>query len=233
MPSRSGGPFATLLMFVPLVAVPLLAVFGVPKFPSLNASPTNGSDDFSFDEPAWETDQPSQDVLAAADSRSRFSRDAPPFRHGTENGEPVGHSNDPFAETPGADWDPPRDALDGWALEPNSDTPPAQSSDAEASLGEPVEADEFAFAAENAAREVPAEPAGELTWQSAVQRLRDCGIDHYQLQPGHQPDLFHFSCLLEPAESPRVIHRFEAESSDPLGAVADVVTQIETFLARR
>jgi hypothetical protein len=46
MRSLLSGPLATLLMFVPLVAVPLLAVFGMPQFSTL--SPAAQADDLKF-----------------------------------------------------------------------------------------------------------------------------------------------------------------------------------------
>lgn len=40
MRSFSGSSFTTFLMFVPLVAIPLLAIFGIPEFTPVNASPS-------------------------------------------------------------------------------------------------------------------------------------------------------------------------------------------------
>jgi len=232
MSSRSGSPIATLLMFVPLVAVPLLAVFGVPKFPSLNASPTEDVDDH-FDEPDWGPgfDQhDSADVFASADSDSSFPAGGPPpFETGGQSAPARGFSNDPFASESDPEWDLPPDALNGWSLE-------SQAAPGASAGGAPQDATSSAdsFPSNPDGSDAGATSAGDpFTWQSAVQRLRDFGIEDYHLQPGHQPELFHFSCLLEPSDNPSVIHRFEAESSQPLEAVRDVVTQIESWVELR
>jgi hypothetical protein len=49
MRSDSSGPFTTLLMMVPLVVVPLLAVFGIPQFAPISASPSGDDKEFDID----------------------------------------------------------------------------------------------------------------------------------------------------------------------------------------
>jgi hypothetical protein len=253
MSSRSGSPIATLFMFVPLVAVPLMAVFGVPKFPALSASPTGEADDDFFAESDWQHDDP---ISPATDDRF-----GPPDAHGHVEPPPFSHDNspvsagdhsgqiareDPFAPQtsaaqPTATWDPPNGALSGWALEDEG-----TSQTAAAAVDDP-QARESAFAESTDStdrgesrdygdvREAAGSSAeGEtLTWQSAVRRLQEFGIEDFQLRPGSAPDQFHFSCLIEPKDNPRVMHRFEAEAAEPLDAVQDVVTQLESWLDKQ
>src|SRR5580704_17169181 len=54
-----GGPVATLLMFVPLVAIPLFAVFGTPQI-STTGSPATQVEDLKF---AVDKDKPSPNNL--------------------------------------------------------------------------------------------------------------------------------------------------------------------------
>lgn len=71
-----------------------------------------------------------------------------------------------------------------------------------------------------------------LTWGAAVDRLNQLGIRQFKLEPG-QRDGFHFSCYFTPRDNPRVTHRFEAESAEPLQAVEDVLIQVEDWLRRQ
>ncbi|MEZ6047289.1 MAG: hypothetical protein R3C11_17245 [Planctomycetaceae bacterium] len=67
----------------------------------------------------------------------------------------------------------------------------------------------------------------DLTWQSAVKLLNNWGIDNFVLQPGAEPGSFHFSCYHTPANNSRITVRYEAESTEPLKAVENVLLQIQ------
>ncbi len=71
-----------------------------------------------------------------------------------------------------------------------------------------------------------------LTWKHAVDRLNALGIRDFQLQPGEREGDFNFSCRFASRQNPRVIHRFEAEASDPLDAVNQVLRQLDDWRAR-
>ena len=71
-----------------------------------------------------------------------------------------------------------------------------------------------------------------LTWRSAVHRLKELDIRHFQLEPGER-DEFHFSCYFTPSDNPRITHRFEAEATEPLRAVEKVLAQVEQWLEKR
>jgi hypothetical protein len=79
--------------------------------------------------------------------------------------------------------------------------------------------------------EVSAEPSqpSDLTWRDAVTRLNQLGIRQFKLEPGAR-DGFHFSCYFTPQDNPRITHRFEAEATEPLRAVENVLSQVETWL---
>lgn len=49
MQNQSGGSFVTLLMFVPLIAVPAFAIFGIPEFSAAVSSKQTEGDDFATD----------------------------------------------------------------------------------------------------------------------------------------------------------------------------------------
>ncbi|QDU79545.1 hypothetical protein Pla110_12560 [Polystyrenella longa] len=72
-----------------------------------------------------------------------------------------------------------------------------------------------------------------LTWQSAVQLLNKWGIDNFMLQPGAEAGQFNFSCYYTPSEDSRITFRFEAESSQPLKAVENVLQQIQQWHIQR
>ena len=63
-----------------------------------------------------------------------------------------------------------------------------------------------------------------------MRRLNDLGIHDFHLEPGQRPNEFHFSCSFTPSNNPRITHRFEAEATEPLRAVAKVIEQIEQRL---
>ena len=90
----------------------------------------------------------------------------------------------------------------------------------------------FATGGEDRTEREPTTREKPLTWQEARRRLGELGIRDFQLNPGQGEGQFHFACTLTPAESPRIVHRFEAEASEPLAAVEEVIRQIEGWRGR-
>jgi len=88
---------------------------------------------------------------------------------------------------------------------------------------------EFSRAAGNTSAQVRANNTAEerLTWTSAMRRLKQLGITDFLLQPGSGDGAFHFSCTYSRPDNPNITHRFEAEDTDPLQAVAEVLRQID------
>jgi hypothetical protein len=73
--------------------------------------------------------------------------------------------------------------------------------------------------------DVPRRP----TWREAVQQLNERGIRTFRLTPGMQPGTFQFSCLVSSVDDPRVSRWFDAESTEPLDAVARVLIKVEDW----
>jgi hypothetical protein len=96
MRSPLSGPIATLLMFVPLVAIPLLAVFGMPKFSTL--APDSQVEDLKF---AVDRDKPSSKAAERqadlVDEIQVTESNAAPGTVESNRDKPQGES-DPFAE---------------------------------------------------------------------------------------------------------------------------------------
>jgi hypothetical protein len=90
-----------------------------------------------------------------------------------------------------------------------------------------------AAAADTRPSSEPRSPSNHaFAWKQAVGRLNALGIRDFQLQPGERDGEFNFSCRFASRSNPRVIHRFEAESGDPLEAVNQVLRQLDDWKAR-
>lgn len=72
-----------------------------------------------------------------------------------------------------------------------------------------------------------------LTWQQAVDRLTQLGIRTFRLTPDSGQTGYRFVCFVTSVDDPRISRRFEAESSDPLIAVGDVLAQVENWNQHR
>lgn len=72
-----------------------------------------------------------------------------------------------------------------------------------------------------------------LNWHQASARLAELGIENYHLERGHQEGSFLFVCIYQPAETPQVTHRFEAEGGDPLMAVNQVLNKVDGWLQQQ
>lgn len=118
MRSKSNDFFSTLLVLIPLVAVPMLAIFGIPEFAPVKKSSPNENDLFSSE---------------GSSSRSQFEEIS--FDASSHEIELGGESNlggrtraeqgSPFAKTASSrngsinneEWLPPAGSLEGWELE--------------------------------------------------------------------------------------------------------------------
>lgn len=72
-----------------------------------------------------------------------------------------------------------------------------------------------------------------LSWQQAVVRLNELGIRTFRLTPDSGQNGYRFVCLVTSVDDPRISRRFESESTDPLGAVSDVLAQVENWNVHR
>ena len=122
MRASGSGPFGALLMLAPLVAVPVLAIVGIPQFaPVIASSPdedprterTSGSERAS--KPPRRSAQTADDLFAPLDEPSRDFHD--PLAH-IENDSPPRPSwnRDPRNAVDATPESVPADALDGWDL---------------------------------------------------------------------------------------------------------------------
>lgn len=274
MSSKAGSTVATALVSAPLGALAMMAVFGIPQFTSVVASPE--AEETTFDEvpPGFEeaagrarpVDELFRDYGAsnpqAGDPRAprgdgRFPSQAQPGGASADpfsGGAGVGpHSQDQYAVGGAAGGSRAirpgdagvaaannRAALDaapsqmGWPNNAVREAPATEGGPfGNAVAAQPQAVPQRQAVPEN--RPLASQPAtvGSLTWKQAVRKLNELGINTYHLERGSQPETFLFVCLFSPGDDPRVTQRFEAESSEPLEAVAEVLRQIEQWLQRR
>lgn len=223
--AKEGGPLmrsgahssvGTILLLIPILAVPMLAIFGVPQFTPAVASP-----------------------LKAQREQGNRLDDAPTFSKSNTTSDPlVELAEGAAAELPA--WADERDVSAVKLTERRRNERVAASAAAEANVASPfsvASAEPVPRQSRPTAHTVAPKPAmtdsSGLTWQAAVKRLNDLEIRNFRLEPGHQAQQFAFYCSFTPPESPRVSYRFEAEADEPLRAVEKVLQQIETWRAAR
>lgn len=107
MRSSGNGPFGVLLLAAPLVAVPMLAIFGIPQFaPGVDAGSVTEQEEVGFED---EADSP-----RASKNRRRSNADDlfSPLDELADEAADEGE----VAETD--DWNPPEEALKGYRMAP-------------------------------------------------------------------------------------------------------------------
>lgn len=240
MRNHAHSSFATILLLIPILAVPMLAIFGVPQFTPAVTSPFDDaksrkktdSEAPPFSPSSRETDTFEQFAASNTTETAAWASDTVDpasqklaDRRNPGRGQPVSHEvvlNEPSAPSPFASEAPatPRrnmDAVPGSYRRSRPDSSTAAT----------------VPAGPKASRSAPAVVEPQLTWREAVQRLNTMGIRNFRLEPGHQPSQFLFNCSYTPRDNPRVSYRFEAEADEPLRAVERVLEQIDTWLAAR
>lgn len=240
MSASGGGSFAAILLSIPLSAVALMSVFGIPQLSQIISSQGNddgidrggersrGSrhrpkstadlDDESFEE--FDEFDEESDAPLADEERERKAprkglgslRGARALRDSAASGDDVKIlAQGPDSETELSD-DESLPARGKGSRNPfKADT---------ADLDEP--ADETPPAAF---------PAKSQSFESAVRKLAPLGVDHYHLEPGLDPGTFLFVALINSKGTTGPIHRFEAEANESAAAVTDVVQQIADWRA--
>lgn len=252
MRPRTGNSFATLLMTLPLLAIPLMAVFGVPQFVPVVASSTteNELDRPKLKKPSGvgESLAPSfiSQTAAAENPRSQqdrlddLFRPASRVRPTAETSRRVravpetalaSHSTRTVATRADSQHEHQR-LIDLFGEEPTSSTEKSLEKRTVPSrvASSSVKPTPFVAANDTASNEL--EPEG-LTWQQAVSRLNELGIHDFRLEPGHNPGDFYFACEFSPNGGARISRRFEAEAREPLEAVELVLHQIDEWMPRR
>ena len=258
MSVRSGGSFGTLLMSVPLAAIPLMAIFGIPQFAPVAASPDD--EEITLGEPQSERGgrdyhrRRSSDLLDRIDDRERPGplSDAPvydPFREEEEAiQEPADRGRQrrraaiPESASPAGTADrshsqalhatrnrtPERNANDWFNAADAADNTTELP---ESATPRSRAADGAGRFTETGVREV--DTPTQLTWREAARELSDRGIESYRLERGHDAESFLFVGTLTPGDAPHVIMRFEAEAVEPLAAVSNVLDQVDAWLRGR
>lgn len=255
MRSALSSFLTTAVMFGSLLAIPALAVFGIPDFAKIarwvgsHEQADQFEDEFEpiADAPLYSpfiaadpSDAPDWDEIPAPPS----GQSEPPVATPSIDGagfEPIPREriavadvrrDEPIARNPLRGWqpDPSRVERAGFA-QPIETTRVSQSAESVPAVERtPEVADRgqaFESRTDNLHSSDPVEGGDSpLTWISAVEQLNALGIRQYRLQPGSSPNVFHFSCHYTPPENPRIYHRFEAEADDPLIAVSNVLKQV-------
>ena len=225
MRSTAHGSVATVLLLIPILAIPLLAIFGVPQF--VPAVPTAGED------PALEATAGLDDAPAFAPSSDWDTNGAPAaIAHAHSASDAAWHQEGSPADSSAASFT----TITNGASERGQQTAQATASH-EPHGGERQQAiyrrQREDGSVMNVAGESPAALGGNLTWKSAVDRLTKLEIRNFRLEPGQQVGQFLFICSYTPQHNPRLSYRFEAEADEPLRAVEKVLAQIDTWLAKR
>lgn len=252
MRSRSGSSFPTLMLTLPLIAIPLMAVFGVPQFVPVIASsvseeeyehnrqeiPRSSGVGESVVPTSFVTagsmrprDSSSEDHLhdlfsltksKPAESRPIHSRQLGPAASFYDRSVLAAISSE-VAMT-----DLQRDKLAD-LFGPEADTPDYVDlrttehwSDASVSIQ-----------TQRTTNTTRTNSTDGLTWRRAVQRLNELGIHQFRLEPGRDPGEFYFSCEFSIEQDSRITRRFEAEAPEPLQAVELVLRQIDEWTRRR
>ncbi len=209
---RTSGSFAMMLVTGSFVAIPLMVMFGLPRFASLTASTEPDSDEI--------VRQPFSEVLAPDVSPAgEFATAAQaPARGGML---PV------LSQPPQALGRAPRPS-------PLRGPPPLvghRQSDQQHRHAAPISPSRVPTSlivpSEDGAMAPPSIAAGSpSSWENAAQQLHEMGIDDYRLERGHNGESYLFICQFAPGGDARIIRRFEAEAAEPFDAVQQVLTQI-------
>lgn len=251
MSAKSGGSMATLLMSLPLAAIPLMAIFGIPQFAPVVASPEE--DEVSLGEPVSRGRgregrsyrRRAADLLEDyADSGDRSElRDAPPYdpadlgdQYDAGGREDLSNRGTALraAEFESRSRRMPDPHAHDHRTAPRSERSAETSTRASAgsvSQQAPFAAGSAARFAETGGVADSAQPP--LTWRAAALELEELGIQDYHLERGADAQSFLFVCSFTPGGSPQVTLRFEAEAQEPLAAVSNVLDQVNAWLRRR
>lgn len=229
MSSRGGSSLGTLLFSVPLAAIPLMAIFGIPQFGSLVASPER-SDGY---ERARETDDRLRGDRSSGRRRATDAWDDGDFDQDADREAIVGGER-------GRRGDAGRGYGDRYGRADNSrnrgdalgDAPAGAADDADAPPFGRAEDQRPALTPEAGGSRGPAIAGKGLTWKSAAERFHELGITSYHLESGSEVGSFLFVCSFCPEATPNVTMRFESEKAEPLDAVEDVLAQIDRWQQR-
>lgn len=239
MAAKIGSFLATLLLSIPLAAVGLMAVFGVPQVVPAGNDPRDSLNRGPARRSLWESitgdnfSQPDRNQEQVGwDDAPRFASNAAAPFDSRQPVAPAGHSliqNPPPANSAPLAAQPPHYLSIPEAPPRN---PPAGAGGGNFGMTprEAALADARLAPVENIA---PVGNQPQLNWQQAQLQLTQLGIDDFHVTRGASPGSFLVACAYAPPESPQVVHRFEAEASDPLVAANRVLGQIQRWMETR
>ncbi len=239
MSSKVGSTFVTLLMSVPLAAVGLMAVFGVPPLSSVIAA-TRGLNDAG-------RGSNDRDRADRKSSENQFedwdSGSAPEWNlDGTKIDPTEGLDEVDPLDIPGENGskDDGRGRVSPWKNRgrSNPDRERNQSPDSDDNSSEKLAGSRSLLPGDNGSRDGNSrwgsEPSSRsMSMKESLKKLNALGVKHYHLERGSDADTWLFVCLFAPGDEARVTHRFESESDDPDRAAEETVKQIDGWLLKR
>lgn len=231
MPNLAGA-VSSLLMSLPLIAVPCLAVFGLPSIGPATAEAE--ADDAIELGPA----SASTDSLGVASEQPPAVTGFTPIVDATSTA-PFDMTADTRADRHGIDQTSDRrGALANHAVgiddEPGNATPSADGS-----LGADTQMVENPFADVQPPKMTKQVPTGDSTAPSVtpgngqasveqiIAQLRSKGVEEYYLANGENDGEFYFTCFFETDD--HTTQRFEAEGASPLDAASTVLAEVEEW----
>ena len=244
MRSRSGNPLSTWMLTLPLLAIPLMAVFGVPQFVPVIASSVNeealersvprrsiGVGESALPQSNGSAKSPRDerldDLFFLTDRPRRENQPVRPAVFGERSSRPVTTTAIGFAESK---TDKNLSDLFGTNSGTDDVVDYGARSQTDSSTRSPTAVSLPAIRPITVSEDASAEG---LTWRQAVRRLNDLGIQQFRLEPGRNHGDFYFACEFSPDNDSRIQRRFEAEASEPLQAVELVLGQIDDWTSRR
>lgn len=238
MPNLAGA-ISSLLMSLPLIAVPCLAVFGLP---SIGPATAEADADESIE--LGSTTTATADALGVAAEKPPASTGFSP----TLDAGPATAPDAAFAAEPRADRQSIDRTSDRRGASANhaagiDDDHPNPARPAAESLGVATSSVENPFAdvqppaattatspRKTAAFEVtPATSQG--SWEQVIARLKGKGAEEFYLANGETDGEFYFTCFFDTGSN--TTQRFEAEGATPLDAASTVLAEVEEWQGTR
>lgn len=242
---RGPGVLTTILMLIPMLAIPMMALFGVPHFMPVVASPTQREHSEPFVGFRETRTGQSDTVLRPVSLRTEGSPG-----ESVDLFQPYGGEAAAFEKTSSSvRWSDPlkstrrEQPASLFADDPGTPTFNSITEDDAPAAGlvtifdsrrggrdaqnDPSSGTRYDRAGEPARKPPAAAPARQsLSWRQASKILDDLEVQTYSLSPGLNPGEFRFVCLVSSTDDPRVSRRFESHSTDPLIAVEQVIGQV-------
>lgn len=219
--SNAASMFSGALMTASLLAVPCVAVFGLPSVGQAvtDADPKDGV-------------ALGDDLGSPAASSAPAATEAPAFAPMVDagNAAPTAPpaSADPAARSPHLDPTSDRRGAAANMAVGLEESPRAQPAVKTAEMpAEPAAGNVFA-SVEDTQPSTP-QPA---SWEDAVAKLSAFGVRDFHLTNGENPGQYYFTCSVKDAGR-NLTRRFEAEGESPVAAADDVLAQVEECLGTR